>query len=319
MPSSLPLVYHPDYDVPEWDEEHRFPMSKFRRLYKILSEEKNLGPVEFYQPEVATVDQLKAVHTSEYIQEFLENRLDKSAARRIGLPWTAGLARRTITAVGGTILTLRLALQHGLACNLGGGTHHAFPDFGSGFCIFNDASVAARMLLQEGLVQQILIVDLDVHQGDGTAFIHQDEVAVFTFSMHCQSNFPFRKQHSDLDVPLPENLDDDSYLRILRANLPELLERTEPDLVIYNAGVDPFKDDPLGKLNLTWEGLQARDQYVLECCLNVGVPVGCVIGGGYSKDHEELAWRHSLVHRAAAKIYQDRFSITPFRNSPAVA
>ena len=319
MSSALPLVYHPDYDVPEWNEEHRFPMSKFRRLYKILSEEKSLGPVEFHQPEVATVDHLKAVHTLDYIQGFLENRLDKSAARRIGLPWTEGLARRTITAVGGTLLTLRLALEHGLACNLGGGTHHAFPDFGSGFCIFNDASVAARILLREGLVQQILIVDLDVHQGDGTAFIHQDEVEVFTFSMHCQSNFPFRKQHSDLDVPLPENLDDDSYLRILRANLPELLERTEPDLVIYNAGVDPFKDDPLGKLNLTWEGLQARDQYVLECCLNVGVPVGCVIGGGYSKDHEELAWRHSLIHRAAAKIYQERFSITPFRSSRAVA
>ena len=314
MSSALPLVYHPDYDVPEWIEEHRFPMSKFRRLYKILSEDTSLGSVVFYQPEIATIDQLKGVHTTEYIQQFLGNRLDKSAARRIGLPWTPGLARRTITAVGGTTLTLRLALQHGLACNLGGGTHHAFPNFGSGFCIFNDASIAARILLQEDLVQQILIIDLDVHQGDGTAFIHQDEKAVFTFSMHCHSNFPFRKQHSDLDVPLPENLDDDSYLRILRANLPELLERTAPDLVIYNAGVDPFKNDPLGKLNLTWEGLQARDQYVMECCLGVGVPVGCVIGGGYSKDHEELALRHSLVHRVAATIYQDRFSITPFRS-----
>lgn len=316
--SALPLVYHPNYDVSEWDDQHRFPMSKFRRIYELLSEDSQLPPVKFHRPEVARWDQLQMVHTPEYVEQFLQGQLDKAATRRIGLPWSPGLAQRTITALGGTILTLRLALEQGLACNLGGGTHHAFPDFGSGFCIFNDASVAARILLQEGLVHQILIVDLDVHQGDGTAFIHQQESAVFTFSMHCQANFPFRKQQSDLDVPLPEHLDDESYLRILEAHLPELLERLSPDLVIYNAGVDPFVGDPLGKLDLSWEGLQARDRYVLERCLQRQIPVGCVIGGGYSKDHEELAWRHTLVHRTAAAVFQEQQKQITRRHPDAV-
>jgi acetoin utilization deacetylase AcuC-like enzyme len=254
------------------------------------------------------VEQLEVVHSRAYIDAFLNGVLERQAARRIGLPWSKGLAKRTVTAVGGTLLTLRLALQQGLACNLGGGTHHAFPDYGSGFCIFNDASVAARLLLREELVQQVLIVDLDVHQGDGTAFIHQNEPSVFTFSMHCAINFPFQKQHSDLDLPLPENMEDAEYLNILEARLPALLDRVSPDLVIYNAGVDPYLKDPLGKLNLSLEGLKTRDRFVLESCATRKIPAGCVIGGGYSKDHAELTYRHSLIHRTAASVFASHWA-----------
>jgi acetoin utilization deacetylase AcuC-like enzyme len=206
-------------------------------------------------------------------------------------------------AVGGTILTAQLALQYGLACNTAGGTHHAFPSYGSGFCIFNDLAIAARLLQRQKLVQSILIVDLDVHQGDGTALIFQDDPTVFTFSMHCQENFPGTKQQSDLDVPLPEGMEDDAYLQTLANYLPDLLSQVRPDLVLYDAGVDPHLGDRLGKLALTDSGLFRRDMQVLTTCLSQGYPVACVIGGGYAEDMLALVYRHSLLHRAASEAY----------------
>jgi acetoin utilization deacetylase AcuC-like enzyme len=247
---------------------------------------------------------IELVHTCDYVQAYCQGTLDVKAQRRIGLPWSPALANRTCVAVGGTILTAQLALSQGLACNTAGGTHHAFPSYGSGFCIFNDLAIACRVLQKLGLVQKILIVDLDVHQGDGTAFIFQDDDSVFTFSMHCEVNFPGTKQTSDLDIPLPVAMEDDAYLQTLASYLPDLLSQVKPDIVFYDAGVDPHVGDRLGKLALTDAGIFRREMQVLSTCVSAGYPVACVIGGGYADDMKSLVWRHSLLHRAASQVYQ---------------
>ena len=298
----IPIVYHPHYVAP-LPQGHRFPMVKFQKLYELLLKDGILTPKNLYQPEIPDQSLLELVHTPDYIENYCQGTLDAKAQRRIGLPWSPELVRRTCTAVGGTILTAKLALKYGIACNTAGGTHHAFPDFGSGFCIFNDLAIAARVLQKWGLVKQVLIVDLDVHQGDGTAFIFQNDPKVLTFSMHCEINFPSRKQTSDLDVPLPEGLDNDGYLQILANYLPDLLSQVKPDLVLYDAGVDTHVGDRLGKLALTDEGLYRRERQVLSTCRAGGYPVACVIGGGYSEDMEGLVYRHSLLHRAATDVY----------------
>jgi len=298
----IPIVYHPHYVAP-LPQGHRFPMIKFQKLYELLLKDSILTPENLYQPEIPDQSLLELVHTPDYIENYCQGTLDTKAQRRIGLPWSPELVRRTCTAVGGTILTAKLALEYGIACNTAGGTHHAFPDFGSGFCIFNDLAIAARVLQKWGLVKQVLIVDLDVHQGDGTAFIFQHDPRVFTFSMHCEINFPSRKQTSDLDVPLPEGLDNDGYLQILANYLPDLLSQVKPDLVLYDAGVDTHVGDRLGKLALTDEGLYRRERQVLSTCRAGGYPVACVIGGGYSEEMEDLVYRHSLLHHVAKDVY----------------
>ena len=298
----IPIVYHPHYVAP-LPQGHRFPMVKFQKLYELLLKDGIITPENLYQPEIPDQSLLELVHTRDYIENYCQGTLDTKAQRRIGLPWSPELVRRTCTAVGGTTLTAKLALKYGIACNTAGGTHHAFPDFGSGFCIFNDLAIAARVLQKWGLVKQVLIVDLDVHQGDGTAFIFQNDPKVFTFSMHCEINFPSRKQTSDLDVPLPEGLDNDGYLQILANYLPDLLSQVKPDLVLYDAGVDTHVGDRLGKLALTDEGLYRRERQVLSTCRAGGYPVACVIGGGYAEDMEGLVYRHSLLHRAARDVY----------------
>jgi acetoin utilization deacetylase AcuC-like enzyme len=298
----IPIVYHPHYVAP-LPQGHRFPMVKFQKLYELLLKDGILTPKNLYQPEIPDFNLLELVHTPDYIENYCQGTLDTKAQRRIGLPWSPELVRRTCTAVGGTILTAKLALEYGVACNTAGGTHHAFPDFGSGFCIFNDLAIAARVLQKWGLVKQVLIVDLDVHQGDGTAFIFQNDPKVFTFSMHCEINFPSRKQTSDLDVPLPEGLDNDGYLQLLANYLPDLLSQVKPDLVLYDAGVDTHVGDRLGKLALTDEGIYRRERQVLSTCRAGGYPVACVIGGGYAEEMEDLIYRHSLLHRAARDVY----------------
>src|SRR4028119_282526 len=300
---NLPIVYHPDYIAP-LPEGHRFPMPKFKKLYELLTKDGVAEKTQFYAPVRPPEDWIELVHTPEYVQAYCEGTLDAKAQRRIGLPWSPALANRTCVAVGGTILTARLALTYGLACNTAGGTHHAFPNYGSGFCIFNDLAVTARVLQQLGLVKKILIVDLDVHQGDGTAFIFQDDESVFTFSMHCEVNFPGTKQTSDLDVPLPEGMEDDEYLQTLDKYLPDLLSEVKPDLVLYDAGVDPHLGDRLGKLSLTDTGIYRREMLVLSTCVAAGYPVASVIGGGYADDLDALTYRHSLLYRAASEIYR---------------
>ncbi len=242
---------------------------------------------------------LESVHQRCYHEAFARGKLDRQAQRRIGLPATTPLVQRTWLAVGGSLLTARLALEHGVSCHLAGGTHHAFPDYGSGFCIFNDIAVSARVLLDEGRLVRLMIVDLDVHQGDATALIFADDPRVFTFSAHAASNFPARKQCSDCDIPLEDGVEDQGYLAAVGEVLPSLLDRFQPELVFYNAGVDPHRDDRLGRLCLSDIGLLQRDHLVFDACLRRQIPVASVIGGGYDA-LDPLVRRHSLVFRAAA-------------------
>ncbi len=302
---ALPVVYHPNYVAPlPPSHQKRFPMPKFRLLYELLLRDRVIEPHQIHTPELPPLEWICLAHDPAYVQAYWQGTLEPKAQRRIGLPWSEALAYRTRIALGGTILTARLALQHGLACNTAGGTHHAFPNFGSGFCIFNDLAVTAKLLLQEGLVQKVLVVDLDVHQGDGTALTFADCDRVFTFSMHCDANFPARKQRSDLDVPLPVGMEDEDYLRTLAYYLPDLLSQVKPDLVLYDAGVDPHVGDQLGKLALTSTGLYRRDMQVLTTCLSQGYPVACAIGGGYAEDMRALVDRHSLLHRASSEVFR---------------
>ena len=300
----LPLVYHPHYVTPLPDG-HRFPMGKFAVLRDLLIDEGIAHPDALHRPVPATRQQLLRVHTAGYVDAFVSGTLPREAQRRIGLPWSEGLVQRTVTAVGGTIRTAELALQHGLACNLAGGTHHAHRDFGSGFCIFNDLAVAAADVLERGLARRVLVVDLDVHQGDGTAAVFAQRPDVFTFSMHCQANFPSRKVAGDHDVGLDIGVGDDHYLEVLAHALPALLARVKPDLVFYDAGVDPHHDDRLGRLELTDAGLAARDRYVMATCRDAGAAVAGVIGGGYHAQLRTLASRHASLHRAAARRWAE--------------
>jgi acetoin utilization deacetylase AcuC-like enzyme len=299
----LPIIYHQDYVAP-LPPHHRFPMAKFEMLYQMLLADGVADKSQFHAPELPPQEWIELVHDQPYVQAYCNGTLDAKAIRRIGLPWSLALANRTRIAVAGTILTAKLALECGLACNTAGGTHHAFPGFGSGFCIFNDLAIASRVLQKLGLVRQVLIIDLDVHQGDGTAVIFQNDSSVFTFSMHCEVNFPGTKQQSDLDVHLSEGIEDDEYLQTLAKYLPDLLSDVKPDLVLYDAGVDPHQADKLGKLALTDTGLFRREMQVLSTCCSAGYPVACVIGGGYSDDMNGLVYRHSLLHRAASQAYR---------------
>jgi acetoin utilization deacetylase AcuC-like enzyme len=299
----LPIVYHSDY-VAALPPGHRFPMSKFRLLYQMLLADEVIEPSQVHIPELPPPEWIELVHDRDYVQAYCQGTLDPKAQRRIGLPWSPALANRTCIAVGGTVLTAKLALSHGLACNTAGGTHHAFPNLGSGFCIFNDIAIAARTMQKLGLAKKILIVDLDVHQGDATAFIFQDDPSVFTFSMHCQANFPARKQKSDLDVPLPVGMEDEAYLQTLGKYLEGILSEVQPDLVFYDAGVDTHVEDRLGKLALSNTGLWQREMQVLSTCVRLGYPVAGIIGGGYCDDMSALVYRHSILYRAAAQVYR---------------
>jgi len=298
----LPIIFHPDYVAP-LPPGHRFPMQKFGLLCEMLLREGTIARSQLHLPELPPDEWIELVHHPDYVRAYCGGTLDPKAQRRIGLPWTPALANRTRIAVGGAILTAKLALSKGLACNTAGGTHHAFPGYGSGFCIFNDIAIAAKVMRHLGLAKKILIVDLDVHQGDATAVIFQDEPDVFTFSMHSQANFPAKKQIGDRDVPLPVGMEDDEYLQTLAGYLPDLLAEFRPDLVIYDAGVDPHIDDRLGKLALTDSGLWRREMQVLSTCVGMGYPVAGIIGGGYCDDMDSLVYRHSLLHRAASEIY----------------
>lgn len=299
----LPIVHHPDY-APPLPADHRFPMDKFRRVMQRLFDDGIVEPAQVLHPEPAPRRWLERVHSKDYVEAILTQTLDPRIARRIGLPITEEVANRSLAANGGTVLTARLALEHGLACNTAGGSHHAFAEEGSGFCVFNDVAVAAMLLMDEKKIERALVVDLDVHQGDGTAKIFEHDPRVFTFSMHCRTNFPARKQKSDLDIALEPGTGDETYLDKLKEALPALLSAHRPDLVFFNAGVDPHREDKLGRLDLTDQGLVRREYFVLECCTKRGFPVAGVLGGGYTPDLDRLAERHTTLHRTAAKIFR---------------
>jgi acetoin utilization deacetylase AcuC-like enzyme len=298
---SLPVVHHPAYRAP-MPPGHRFPMAKYSGLIAYLLEQDLVTPAQIQKPELAPASWLEQAHTPAYVDEVLGLQLQPAAERRIGLPITPEVVTRSRAAVAGTVLTARLALEHGLACNTAGGSHHAFAGHGAGFCVFNDVAVAARVLLDEGRIERALVVDLDVHQGDGTAAIFAEDSRVHTFSMHCGINFPLHKQTSDLDVELDAGLEDGTYLALLADHLPRLLAEVRPDLVFFNAGVDPHVDDRLGRLALSEHGLWRREQLVLRTCVDAGVPVAGVIGGGYAPDLEQLVRLHSILHRVASEL-----------------
>ena len=301
----LPLVYHPNYSCP-FPAEHRFVMSKFVRLYDHLVAKGIATADNLYQPAEASISDLAITHSPVYLMGLQDDSIEPKAWRRLGLPWSQGLVDRTFTAPNGTLLAARLALQHGMASHLAGGTHHAHYDFGSGFCLVNDLAYTAKTLLSRGEINSVLIFDLDVHQGDGTAALLADEPRAFTCSIHCEKNFPFRKSQSDLDIGLERYLDDDAYLQVVRETFNQLLEQQQPDLVIYDAGVDVWEHDALGHLNVTLEGIQARDEWVLRRCQQAGIPVVTVIGGGYDSHHARLARRHASVVESAWQVFSER-------------
>ncbi|CAM4238994.1 histone deacetylase family protein [Pseudoalteromonas byunsanensis] len=296
----LPLVYHENYSF-SFDPQHRFVMSKFARLHEQCLK-KGLIHDNLYTPDLGTPDHLELIHCDNYVWDLWHNRLSAKAMRRIGLPWSEQLMARTFTAPLGTLKAAQLALKHGIACHLAGGTHHAHYDFGSGYCMVNDLAFTATTLINTDLARNILIFDLDVHQGDGTAALLKHNPYVFTCSIHCEKNFPFPKHESDLDIGLDNHTADKDYLATVEEVLTGLLQDLTPSLVLYDAGVDVWEHDGLGKLNISWQGIEQRDALVLKTCQQHGVPVATVIGGGYDKDHQRLAQRHSIVIEQAAKL-----------------
>lgn len=301
----LPLVYHPNYSIP-FPDGHRFPMHKFRLLADILREQGILTAENEYQPGPLSLSTLMQAHDRGYVQRFIRGDLSAQELKEIGLPWSEWLVERTLRAVSGTIMTSELALQYGLACHLAGGTHHAQPARGAGFCIFNDLAVAALALVNSGKAQKILILDCDVHQGDGTVAFFKDRTDIIPVSWHCEENYPSVKQTKGINIAIPKGAGDDLYLSILQNSLPTLLAEHQPDFVFYDAGVDVHQEDRLGYVNLTDNGVLARDRYMIETCMAQNIPVACVIGGGYDRQEEKVAWRHSLLHQAANRIWCER-------------
>jgi len=243
-------------------------MQKFQLLHQYLKQQGIAHSANTYRPGTAKMKLLQTSHCPDYLTRFVENKLDAKELRRMGLPWSEGLVRRTLISPVGTLLTCQLALKYRIACHLAGGTHHAHYDFGSGFCILNDLAIAANSLITQGKVNKVLIFDVDVHQGDGTARILADQPQVFTCSVHCEKNFPARKASSDLDINIPVAADDTTYLQMMADGFEQALALSEPDFVIYDAGVDVFVDDPLGLIDISLQGIRQRDHYVLKRCLN---------------------------------------------------
>ena len=279
-------------------------MIRYELLPRQLIYEGTCSAQNFFSPDVTSDQNVLRAHDEVYLNKRKNNEHSPKAVRKIGFPWSSELVERELRIAQGTIEGSLIALESGIAMNIAGGTHHAYSDRGEAFCMLNDQAIAAHYLLDKGHAKKILILDLDVHQGNGTAQIFQDNPQVFTFSMHCAVNFPGRKQISDLDIPLDEGTEDDEYLAKLAAHLPGLIIQVKPHLVFYDAGVDPHRDDRLGKLALTDEGLYRRDHYVLKTCAQAGYPVACVIGGGYGKDMNALIYRHSYLHRPAREVYR---------------
>lgn len=307
--SCPPFVYSNFYSCP-WPPQHRFPMDKFVNLMHHLRNE-NIYNQPFWTPSHPCdansdiFNDIYDVHDKNYIDNFRQNLLTENQKRRIGLDFNEHLVHRTLAEVGGTAYTAELALQYGLAVNLAGGTHHAHRDFGSGFTIINDLAVASSRAMRCFDVSRVLIFDCDVHQGDGTATIFADDPNVFTVSIHCEENFPFKKSSSDLDCSLPAGTGDDDYLLAVKDTFFKAIQISTPQLILYDAGVDIATSDKLGLLHVSDTGIYARDRFVLSESLARGIPVAAVIGGGYDPDSRVLAARHALLHRAAIDAWAE--------------
>ncbi len=293
----LPVVNHKDY-VAKIDDDHKFPIKKFGELAKYLIENKIVS--KFYEPNPCSIETLKEAHSEKYILDIKNKSLGEKDIKKIGFPLNDSVVKRSFIATGGTVLASKLAINFGLACNTAGGSHHANFDGGAGYCVFNDVAVAAKYLLNRGLANRILIVDLDVHQGNGNSDIFKDNRNVFTFSMHSKSNYPAKKSLSDLDVELKDDTEDKEYLDILKFNLANLKDQNF-DFVFYIAGVDIHYDDRLGKLKITDEGINLRDNLVIDNFFSKRIPICSVLGGGYNKDFNKLIELHSSLHKTCAK------------------
>lgn len=281
-------------------EGHRFPMAKYSLLRERLLSEGVLQEDDLAVPDPARDEQLCLVHDVQYVERVAAGRLTEKEIRRIGFPWSPELVERSRRSVGGTIAACRSALREGVAANLAGGTHHAHPGFGSGFCVFNDVAVAARVVQQERAARRIVILDCDVHQGDGTAVIFQDDRSVYTFSIHGAGNFPFHKQQSDLDVALSNGVGDEAYLTALEAGLSRALDEADADLAIYLAGADPYEGDMFGRLKLSKAGLGARDQLVIRRCRDAGLSLAATMSGGYARTVDDIVDVHLQTLRTLA-------------------
>jgi len=294
----LPVVNHKDYEA-QLNDDNKFPIKKFGELAKGLI--KNKIVKNFYIPEPCSVETLKEAHTEDYINKIKNKTLDKNEIRKIGFPLVDSVVRRSFIATGGTVLATKLALNFGIACNTAGGSHHATSNEGAGFCVFNDVAVAAKYLTSRGLANKILIIDLDVHQGNGNSEIFKNDNQVFTFSMHSKVNYPAKKSVSDLDIELEENLEDREYIDILKNNLKYLNEE-EFDFVFYIAGVDIHYNDRLGKLKISDNGIFERDELVIDNFFSNKIPICGVLGGGYNEDFNKLVELHSSLHKTCAKF-----------------
>lgn len=298
----LKIAFSPVYRY-ELPEKHRFPMVKYELLPEQLLYEGTVTEANFFHPPPLSEAEILLTHEAEYWDKLKHQRLSRKEERAIGFPMSDKLVQRGRHIANGTLQCALYSRQYGVALNVAGGTHHAFTHKGEGFCVFNDIAIAANCLLEQGIVKKVLIVDLDVHQGNGTAQIFQHEPRVFTFSMHGEKNYPLRKVPSDLDIGLPDKTEDGPYLKALREALPRLIDEVQPDQVFYLAGVDIIYSDKLGRLSLSLQGCRDRDRFVLETCQRHGLPVAVSMGGGYSDRLAHIIEAHANTFRIAQEVF----------------
>ena len=302
LTSFIPVAYDPIYRLP-LPENHRFPMEKYELLPQQLLLEGTCEPSDFFTPTKVALENVLRIHNEEYVTRLINLNLNTREIRNIGFPLTKKLVERELIIAGGTIMGCEKALKTGIAMNIAGGTHHAFSDCGEAFCLLNDQAIAAQYLLDQKKASQILILDLDVHQGNGTAAIFESNPKVFTLSVHGAKNYPFQKEKSDLDVALEDDTGDKKYLDKIKKIIPALIDNIKPDFIFYLSGVDVLGTDKLGRLNLTIEGCKERDTFVLKQCNDRNIPLQCSMGGGYSKDIKVIIEAHANTYRAAKTIY----------------
>ncbi len=295
-------VYYSDHYTLQLPETSRFPMQKYRMLRDYLLQNEIIAPSELKKASMASVDLLRLAHTDDYVEAMRTGTVSNDIIKRIGFPWSFDLYLRSCTTVGGALESARSALRDGIAGNLSGGTHHAHADRGEGYCVFNDIAVASRYLKREGLVKKIAIIDLDVHQGNGNSSILSADEGIFIFSLHGEKNYPFKKIPSHLDIALPDGATDEMFLENLEKGL-SVVDRFEPDFIFYQMGVDPLKEDTLGKMSLTLDGLMKRDELVLRFAQSRGAAISLALGGGYAKPIELSVQAYANTYRIAKKVF----------------
>ena len=303
-------VFYSDHFVLPLPDGHRFPMTKYSLLRERVENSSICGPDELREPRAVTDEEILRAHDRGYLDHVVSGTLTEKEIRRIGFPWSERMVERSRRASGGTVGACLAALEDGFAANLAGGTHHAFAHRGEGYCVFNDSAIAARAVQAARLVERVVVIDTDVHQGNGTAAILEGDPTVFTFSIHAEKNFPFHKERSDLDVPLSSGADDGTYLGALRSGLERALDESRPELAIYLAGADPFEGDRLGRLSVTKAGLAERDRLVLEGCRERNIPVAVTMAGGYSEDVGDIVDIHFASINRAARMAQPQRGLT---------